>query len=227
MATGMRPWSHLIDRLSNRTSDLQNLIHYPPSTDHHKHDADVQEKLKLLMKRVEELEDSLAHVKSQQLSSEDVFDYVNDAVASVKRSIRKHEKQWDEQEARVRSMEESIAALSSSESGPSFGKKSRLTMIPIFTTARSILPRWLLSPPPGSESDKDKSRYGSRRRAAKSAPYGSMVKGRLATIAEEDHYRNYPLLAKPSWFATRILHAIGYVVFTPLRAVVRMVSGRY
>ncbi|KAF9447636.1 hypothetical protein P691DRAFT_802122 [Macrolepiota fuliginosa MF-IS2] len=232
MATGVRPWSHLVERLSKRASDLQDLIHYPRSASHYEHDDDIHEKLELLMKRVDELEDSLSHVKSRlKLTSEDVFDYVDDAIDTVKCSIRKREKRWNEHEGRVRSVEQSIAALASSGSGTASGKKKgRLMMMPMITTTAvqsifsQILPKWLRSPPPGSEGAEDQSRPGSHR-GAKPTMRGPATKNRLATIAEENNDWGYTWLMESSQL-TRVFHAFTSMIFAPLRAVIRMFFGR-
>lgn len=224
MATGMRPWSHLIDRLGQRTTDLQNYIHYPPSHNR-KSDDDVEESLTSLMKRIDDLEDSLAVVKSRlKLTSEDVLDYVDDAITSLKRSIRKSEKRWDEQEGRIRSVEQSIATLPGSGSS-SRKKKSKLMMLPVVTaTAASsifgqVLPNWMLSAQ--RQSEKERSHYDPPK-PLRAVPIDSASNGQLRKVLEANH----PVLAKPSRLVAKILCVIGHVMLLPLRTVARIVSGR-
>src|SRR5882762_4849907 len=61
LATGMRPWSHLLDRLRQRTSDLHDTIHYPSPES-----AFVAtRKLQGAMKRVDTLERELKDIKGR------------------------------------------------------------------------------------------------------------------------------------------------------------------
>lgn len=218
MAAGVRPWSHLVDRLSQRASDLQDFIRRPQ---HLGQDSDVHEKIETLTERIDELEGSLAEIRTQQDVALDLH------VTSVKRSIRRHEKRWGELERRVRSIEASVAVCSGSGSGQetvSDKKKNQpMTVVNITSTAA----RWVFDLLPTrslSSSPKEISHASRRRHAIQPIP-GPSVPGRPRAIVEEE-YRGYPLVARPSRFAITILYGIGYVVFMPLRAFIRVISGR-
>ncbi|KAG6915754.1 hypothetical protein DXG01_010021 [Tephrocybe rancida] len=90
----MRPWRHVIERLLQRTTDLHDIIHYPSpglSSD------DVRTQMADMMKRVEHLERALSKAK--------VYDYVEEAVAVVDCTVKRHEKKYEKQEVRVHEME--------------------------------------------------------------------------------------------------------------------------
>jgi hypothetical protein len=226
MATGMRPWSHLIERLSQRTADLQDFIHYlPPSND--KHGPSAQEELESLLDRVDKLERSVSGMKDRlRVSSEDVYDYVDDAIGSMKRSVQKRQKRWDEQEEWFRAMEKSVASLTMSTSGP--GKIGGMMTFPpiIREVAQSIfdqiLRKWTLSP--RRQSERGKARFESRW-PSKSSPNGSAVPRRLETILEENQGGDDSALDKSLSFAARLVYSFGYVMLMPFRLAIRVFLG--
>lgn len=222
MAAGVRPWSHLVDRLSQRASDLQDFIRRPQ---HLGQDGDVDEKLETLMKRIDELEESLAGVHAHRDLSLNYFDV---DVTSMKRSIRRHEKRWDELERRTRSIEESVAVCSGSGPGQeavSDTKKNQpITVVSITSTAA----RWLFNLLPKrslSSSPKDRPHVSPRRHAIHPT-LGSQKSGHSGAIVEEEH-KGHSLVVRSSRFAIMILYGLGYVLFMPLRVFIRVVSGHF
>ena len=101
LATGMRPWTHLVDRLNERTMELHDFIHYPESfsprqgqgqgiSDHDQEQMnsqvdDLQRRFAKLEKQFTKLKASIAH------STEEVYDYVDDLVENMEGTLRKQE----------------------------------------------------------------------------------------------------------------------------------------
>jgi hypothetical protein len=103
LATGVRPWAHLIEHLSQRTMALQNYVHCPSPV----HVASEEQHLE---KRVSEMEKSLSKIKSQTAHTTDTTDhvceYVDDAVSAVVHAMRKQERKWDKYEGKVKEIEQ-------------------------------------------------------------------------------------------------------------------------
>ncbi|KAJ2926480.1 hypothetical protein H1R20_g10611, partial [Candolleomyces eurysporus] len=100
LATGMRPWAHLVDRLNDRTMELHDFIHYPETfstagqgqdiRDHdqelvNNHVEDLERRLAKLEKQFTKLKTSVTH------STEEVYDYVDDLVENMESTLRKQE----------------------------------------------------------------------------------------------------------------------------------------
>jgi len=123
LATGMRPWSHLVKRLSHRTSVLHDVIHYPPQPqseeEGEKEKDDITAKMDELLKRVEALEkrgDKLKQRVGHEL--DDLFDRFEDSLSKIGRSVRKQERKVEKQERRVRTIHEDLIHLKSSRFSP-------------------------------------------------------------------------------------------------------------
>ncbi|KAL9710701.1 hypothetical protein Ac2012v2_006239 [Leucoagaricus gongylophorus] len=110
MATGIRPWSHLIERLNQRTGDLQDFIHHSPSSNHAPL-RDLHKDICVLSDRINKLERSCNGMKHRfKENSKEILDHVDDVLDSVKCSLRKHQKRWDEQDERLRLVNKSVVA---------------------------------------------------------------------------------------------------------------------
>ena len=91
LATGMRPWSHLLSRLRQRTHDLHDTIHYPSPES-----AFVATlKLQGAMKRVDTLERELEDIKGRVASNagvEEVFEDLNGGIEEIEKIVVAGEK---------------------------------------------------------------------------------------------------------------------------------------
>ncbi|TFY68668.1 hypothetical protein EVG20_g3461 [Dentipellis fragilis] len=90
LATGIRPWAHLISRLRNRTQVLHDIIHYPS--------PDMQliadSKLQVVVTRMEKLENELASLKRNMVEEkrvEEMYDDLSGAIDDVERVLKKQE----------------------------------------------------------------------------------------------------------------------------------------
>ncbi|KAH6890834.1 hypothetical protein BKA70DRAFT_1326876 [Coprinopsis sp. MPI-PUGE-AT-0042] len=107
LATGMRPWRHLVDRLSQRTSELQDFIHYPELYDKQKDDEPHVPSQALLEmdERLQKLE------KKMRKTIRDVLDINDEMLEYVDGAWRKHDKRCDKYETRLKALESTIQDL--------------------------------------------------------------------------------------------------------------------
>lgn len=114
LATGVRPWSHFVSRLRQRTGDLHDTVHYPsPET---QLIADGQ--LRAVLNRMESLEKELKTVKRVMAvdrnvneTHEEMFGAIEDVERVVKRQERKSELARSHSEARISQLESTIVRL--------------------------------------------------------------------------------------------------------------------
>ena len=114
LATGMRPWSHLLDRLRKRTTDLHDAIHYPSPESGYV----TNQKLQVALSRVDTLERELRDIKSSLTSNsgvEEVYDDLNGGLEEIEKVVRRNQRRADAtkiaQEKRLASLEKSLAYL--------------------------------------------------------------------------------------------------------------------
>ena len=114
LATGMRPWSHLLDRLRKRTTDLHDAIHYPSPESAYV----TSQKLQVTLSRVDTLERELHDIKSSLTSNsgiEEVYDDLNGGLEEIEKVVRRNQRRADAtkiaQEKRLASLEKSLAYL--------------------------------------------------------------------------------------------------------------------
>ena len=236
LATGVRPWAHLVERLSQRTMALQSYVHRPSPV----HVASEEQHL-LLEKRVAEMEKSLSKIKSQVArTTDDVCEYVDEAVGTVEHAIRKQERKWDKYEGKVKEIEQVVVTLKNkAHVKDGIGATLSADLGAIQTSVSSligyIIPAWLTVPGqhlfsviffPSTAAVAESKRYSMRTLSGSSSPSTP-----LETIFEHESIPNsnpnYPLLAWPYSLISNIVYRTGYIVTLPLRAVVRMILGNY
>ncbi|KAG6839543.1 hypothetical protein C0991_001713 [Blastosporella zonata] len=222
LATGMRPWSHVIERLKQRTVDLHDVIHYPSST--HPSSDDVRTQMSEMMKRVEHLERALFKAKARLVdATEEVYDYVDEAVTIVDRTVKRHEKKYEKQEVRVHQIEQTIEGLKGKGKQHAGGGSLTIRTAPASPSLLSrILPGWIFPGRPAQRSPASHSPPPSH--TLRSFPSSSSVQ--LQSIPEEEAAK-YPVLAQPANLTALVLSKVGYVATMPLRAVIRMILRRY
>ncbi|KAI6007091.1 hypothetical protein EDD15DRAFT_2190706 [Pisolithus albus] len=111
LATGLRPWNHLVSRLRQRATELHNMVHYPSSQI-----EKAQEHLKLLTEKVALLETQL---KASQARLEDVsheiYEDVKETCEVTERGVRRQEKKSEAvknaHEARLSRLEKDVELL--------------------------------------------------------------------------------------------------------------------
>jgi len=238
LATGVRPWAHLVERLSQRTMALQTYVHRPSPV----HVASEEQHL-LLENRVAEMEKSLRKIKSQvEHTTEDVCEYVDDAVGTVEHAMRKQERKWDKYEGKVKEIEHVVVTLKNTAHVKD-GLRASLSadLGAIQTSVCSMIgyfvPAWLTAPGENlfsvifSLSASNAAVADSKRYSMRSRSGSSSSSTPLETILEHESIHNsnsnYPILARPYSLISNIVYRTGYIVTLPLRAVVRMILRNY
>lgn len=129
LATGIRPWSHIVERVVQRTGDLHTVVHYPPSpippssnsdshsledlTKAHKRELGaVKAGIGELERRVERLGKALEKVRVGMVEGvEGVYAYVDEAVEEVGRGVKRGERVVGKWEERVRNVESAVGEM--------------------------------------------------------------------------------------------------------------------
>lgn len=116
LATGVRPWSHLVSRLRQRTRDLHDAIHYPSPEVQLIADGHLQ----AVVKRMEDLECELRTVKrvmavnhNVSQTHDEMFGAIEDVERIIKRQERKVEVARSSTESRLVELEATILRLES------------------------------------------------------------------------------------------------------------------
>ncbi|KAF9555959.1 hypothetical protein CPC08DRAFT_726032 [Agrocybe pediades] len=252
LATGMRPWAHLVERFSERAAELHDFVHYPSPTQ-----RNAEEQYHALEKRLAQLEKSLENVKGKvKHVSEDIYDYVDDAVDAVEHAMRKQDRKWEKYENKVKEVEQTVVRLSSSDLGrPTINQQGALgkaiagdmqsMRTYVLYVLRRILPGWIVASassrppyertlsfdPADSTSNLLLTSSMKRSRPPPGSASPSQCPTPLETIPEEEDvmYKPPPLyfLAAPYAFTSNLIYRAGYVLTAPLRAVIRMVLRNY
>jgi hypothetical protein len=116
LATGIRPWSHLIERLSERTEDLQDILseNTTRSSQSGKIGAELDELHERLGKIERTLQDTQNELKSVPRKA-DIFEYVDDALDTLDRAHRTHDRRTNVAReaihARLATLEEMLVAV--------------------------------------------------------------------------------------------------------------------
>jgi hypothetical protein len=203
MATGVRPWSHLVERFNQRTTDLKEFIH---QTSHHED----KEPSASLSQRINDLEDSLAIVESLlKRMQEDTVDYVDKNVDGVKRLIQRNEKRYSRQGERLRSLEQTVGEFF--ELYPNPGKKNRSPM-----SSQSVLSRVLSTSTLSSWISPEMEEYTTK--YLRSITNGNAADQPPSDPLKVNHPVRFGLLRS-------LLVGVGHIVFHLARTVTRVLFG--
>ncbi|EAU87403.2 hypothetical protein CC1G_02162 [Coprinopsis cinerea okayama7 len=240
LATGMRPWRHLVDRLQTRTAELHDFIHYPEmcfnsedakeSEKRHRQERQqqiMQEEIAELRRKVEKLEKGVKKMRGEVVHcNEELAEYVESGMAAA---IQKQELKWDKYEGRVKGLEHVVKDIQLRGIGARGGKDATRVLIQ-FKEAFLAALHWVVELgytrkiPAGQ---KRRTSLSNQRRRASST--GSLT-DTLETIVEEDDAKSRSVaedIPSPERHSSRKHHRSSkstYGILTlPLRAVVRMV----
>jgi len=118
LATGIRPWSHFISRLQERTQDLHDAIHYPSENSAVHQSLELNRKLTNVMDRLDGIESRIGELQEKHESMEglkEVCDDLSEALGDVERTLgkqdRKAEKSGTAQDSRITSLERKLTQL--------------------------------------------------------------------------------------------------------------------
>ncbi|OBZ74840.1 hypothetical protein A0H81_05266 [Grifola frondosa] len=95
LATGIRPWSHLVTRLRTRAHNLHDAIHYPTADSAAHLHAETMHELKIVLQRVEALERELRDVRetaARGAALREVCDDLSEALGEIERGAKRGER---------------------------------------------------------------------------------------------------------------------------------------
>lgn len=95
LATGVRPWSHLVSRLRARSRLLHDAVHYPSEHSNSHHRLETDRVIAKLVARVDELQGELKDTRARLEKVEvlkDVCDDLSEALDEAQRSSRRGER---------------------------------------------------------------------------------------------------------------------------------------
>lgn len=245
LATGMRPWAHLVDRLNERTMELHDFIHYPGSALSRSADNNEKEEMNRraeeLERKVVKLEKSLASFKKMVVhSTEEVYDYLEDSVGALENSLRAQGERCDE---KVDHVELTLAKLKERPGTlnihlPSMMRVERIWHSTLIWTRWVMYPlRWFWPVSVLFHRRQASTTKSKRIAAAATSPTAShrtpISPTRSSTLDDVDWeeegvvYESYPLLIRPVILCSALVsRMVGFVMF-PFTSVIRMMVGRY
>ncbi|KAL0068230.1 hypothetical protein AAF712_004615 [Marasmius tenuissimus] len=229
LATGVRPWSHVVQRIAGRVTDLHDIVHYPAH--HPTSNGDFRTELEDLRKQFQQLNSSITQLQNKSASSaQEMYDYVDDALDVVEKSMKRQEKKCEKQEGKYQELESTVNGLKRTnrpklppmvlvdERPPSSRRRSLLERI---SSLLSYLFPFLfrqstMTTPKGSEGRTSPPSTVTRY----SVPSPSSPGG-LETIVEESGSTEAAFLNLPA----KLFLRFAYFATFPLRSVSRMVLG--
>ncbi len=210
LATGVRPWAHVIDRFNQRTEELHDFIHYPSNSRcaSEEHTTHLEERVAKLEKSLNKMKTKIANVTG------DLYDYVDDTVDAVEVALFGQDRKWEKYEGKMKEVEQKVGRLQIHKTYHFFAPNIQAYLKSL---SEYIFPVW-----PRSQN-----RLSSQAGLPPLTPSSS---SQLETIVEEDYnseMEKYPILARPYSITSSLVYRVGSVAFLPLRAVGRMVLGSY
>lgn len=115
LATGIRPWSHLVSRLHERTAELRDTVD-EPERDEREHQNertlhDIEIRMEILERVVTELKAKASKIAPLQEACDDISEAIEDMERSVLRHERKVEASRIAQGSRISAMERCVSKL--------------------------------------------------------------------------------------------------------------------
>ncbi|KAI0694923.1 hypothetical protein C8T65DRAFT_666270 [Cerioporus squamosus] len=118
LATGIRPWSHLINRLQERTQELHTALHYPDEDSlvsrHEENERTLHaalKRIKALERELNRLQDHVKRVEQLREACDDLSDFLGDVERTVKRNERKADAARAAQSVRLTTVEQALVEL--------------------------------------------------------------------------------------------------------------------
>ncbi|KAL0569870.1 hypothetical protein V5O48_012089 [Marasmius crinis-equi] len=113
LATGVRPWSHVAQRIAGRVSDLHDIVHYPAH--HPTSNSDFRTELEELRKQFRQLDASMTQLhRKSAVSTQEMYDYVDDALDVVEKAMKRQEKKSEKQEGQYKELETTVLVMKKS-----------------------------------------------------------------------------------------------------------------
>lgn len=238
LATGIRPWSHIVDRISTRITDLHDVIHYPLSAE--SCPEDVQTELKEVKLKLSLLQTSLGKLRQTMMdNTENVYEYVEEAVDALELTVKRHEKKLDRHDGRVKDIEVSLEKMKGKAREKVMhintqNSKSHAGVLHLrYPSLTAYLPQWLLSLPVEPTLSSPQNLRPTRHRPM-SPPHPLRIfstgSDTLETIPEErDNALQQGFSAvlsedRPA-IVLRLFYRLNYIATLPLRSVFRLITN--
>ncbi|KAH9943668.1 hypothetical protein B0H21DRAFT_748473 [Amylocystis lapponica] len=214
LATGIRPWSHLISRLRARTDALHNAVHHPPP-DPLSDTAVLRAQMTRTLKRVTALERELSTLRAHAVHAErlqGVCDDLSEAMGELERGAKRGERRADSARsalgARLASLEMGLTQLEERRRKDVAALKACAPVVPrqyaaLYTRVQGCIAAVLRAPQMlwslgAADVGPEKSGSGSSEESAGTAVSGNSIPlrvrgdakhaaARLATIPEAEH----------------------------------------
>ncbi|KAH8101259.1 hypothetical protein BXZ70DRAFT_1007640 [Cristinia sonorae] len=118
LATGIRPWSHLIGRLQERTHELHDTVHYPSEESSVHHQMEVDRTLRTILQRLDSLDRNIQELEEKAEKMEplrEVCDDLSEAVGVIERNISRQERKVETtrvtQDTRINHLETGLVEM--------------------------------------------------------------------------------------------------------------------
>lgn len=118
LATGIRPWSHLIGRLQERTNELHDTIHYPSEDSDAHQQMEMDRTLRTIIQRLDALDRSIQDLEEKTEKMDplrEVCDDLSEAVGTIERNISRFERKTETtrvtQDTRINLLENGLVEL--------------------------------------------------------------------------------------------------------------------
>ena len=236
LAAGFRPWSHLVHRIQQRTTELHNAIHYPsPDLISAAADGDAYSKIETLEARVAHLESAMVKMKARVAdATQELYEYVDEAVDSVDRSVKRQGQRCERQEARMRDVVEGLQSTKQARSLPApLNNTTSTTAAPSHTLllSRLITPQAWFAPEPKPKKRRAPPLVVNCMRPSSSSESTTV---QLESVPEEDEAEDATVPAArklhqmwwPCSATLWVLSGIGYMFTLPLKVAIKLVLGR-
>lgn len=240
LATGVRPWAHVVKRLSSRVTDLHDVIHYPSSLEPAE---EYRSQLEEMKQQIAGFEKALLKMRQKLgAETEELYDYVDDAVTGLEKSVKRHDKRGEKYETRLKDLEYTVDRLAHAKGKekPSFitvntksppsGYKSLSSLVV------DILPPWLV-PAQAVKSPSHAAPRLSPSTIGPKHPPRTPSYSSLETIPEESFgagFRSTKVAAsvdRPPASQPGLIHLlflrISYIATFPLRSIMRLITNSF
>ncbi|TCD62972.1 hypothetical protein EIP91_006179 [Steccherinum ochraceum] len=118
LATGIRPWSHLIGRLQERTHELHDTVHYPAEESEARHQMEIDRTLQTILRRLDALDATIQDMEEKTDKMEpmkEVCDDLSEAVGAIERTMSRSERKAEAtrvtQDTRINCLETGLVEL--------------------------------------------------------------------------------------------------------------------
>jgi len=118
LATGIRPWSHLMSRLQERTHELHDTVHYPSEDSDARHQLEIDRTLRTIIQRLDALDSTIRDLEEKTDKMDplrEVCDDLSEAVGAIERNASRWERKTETtrmtQDTRINYLENSLVEL--------------------------------------------------------------------------------------------------------------------